>query len=313
MEYCADDGTLKTLIEVLIAETDSGTSYASDPEMIRKTNTTVSEDSFKVIQTWLDMCERNQCAAPHPPDAPLPTRLIEVRQYPRLVTSDTLARDAPYIALSHCWGLKPIFSLRQANLADLSGKIPVEKLPKTFRDAMHIAMRLGIKYLWIDSLCIIQDSTDDWLHEASRMQSVYSYCWLNLAATGFPDGSAGMIARRDKWHVSAWYGITGDYWRDDLERAPMNQRAWVLQERLLSPRTLHFGTKQIFWECRQGSGSEYQPNPAMMLVASIGSPVVGVKGKFWGTFTDSQEWTERYIGQWGELVSWYNQLHLTKE
>jgi hypothetical protein len=308
--YRAIGGGYKTILVAFLEETDSGTRCCFDEEK-RTKETTVSEENFDIIKTWISKCSEThkECNAPQPPEVTLPTRLIWIRRHPRLVTSDKLPGGTRYIALSHCWGLKPIFSLRKAILDDLLERIPVEKLPKTFRDAMLITMKLGIHYIWIDSLCIIQDSEDDWQHEASRMQYVYSSCWLNLAATGFHDGSRGMITKKI---MLGWQYDEGDYWIPQVEKAPMNQRAWVMQERLLSPRTLHFGVGHIAWECRLGGHDQKHPdwNQTGQELLDIASAVTGVKGQFWGTYYTG---TEDYFKNWTKIISWYNKLRLTKE
>jgi hypothetical protein len=154
------------------------------------------------------------------------------------------------------------------------------KLPQVFQDAVSLTRQLGIQYLWIDSLCILQDSKEDWAHEASMMSDVYKYGWLNIAATGFSDGKNGLFARRDPSLLqsnrielksdikangqtalkSASYNcVDMDIWSHGVDEAPLNRRAWVVQERLLSPRVLHFGRNQIFWECRESETCELFP------------------------------------------------------
>ncbi|KAH8654616.1 heterokaryon incompatibility, partial [Tricladium varicosporioides] len=87
-----------------------------------------------------------------------------------------------YLTLSHCWGGGNNFKLQAGNLKHLKSEIPLDQLPRTFRDAMVITKVLGYRYLWIDSLCIIQDSEEDWAQEAGRMAQVYGNAILNLAA-----------------------------------------------------------------------------------------------------------------------------------
>jgi len=142
-------------------------------------------------------------------------------------------------------------------------RIPLAGLSKTFLDAIEIARNLGFSWLWIDSLCIIQDDKEDWQREASLMATVYGQSALNIAATAAPDGQTGCLFPRDPvWAQKCQITVevdgekrTYDYadfrlLLNSVFNTPLNSRAWVLQERLLAPRTLHFGPTEIVWECR---------------------------------------------------------------
>lgn len=176
------------------------------------------------------------------------------------------------------------YKLTQTRLALCLQKIPPQEISKVFRDAMEVAASVGLQYIWIDSLCIIQDSVDDWIAESTQMSNIYSYGYLNIAADGFSDGSSGLFTSRNvkvlspikvachenvRMHVSGgdirplrageYFLLDVHCWRDAIEDAPLGRRGWVVQERALSPRTLHFGKGQIFWECLDIQASEVFP------------------------------------------------------
>jgi hypothetical protein len=137
----------------------------------------------------------------------------------------------------------------------------VSKLPKTFRDAVRVAQNLGIQYLWIDSLCIIQWNEEDWKSEAKRMQDVYAGAYCTIAATSADDSNAGFLQRTPRSeYIHIQDNLGGQFYLStelddsdkDVESAPLNQRAWVLQERVLSRRTIHFSANQVYFECGDG-------------------------------------------------------------
>lgn len=174
-----------------------------------------------------------------------------------------------------------MFLLRKSNIEELRQLIPLHKLPQVFQDAMYISLQLGIEYIWIDCLCIIQDSKEDWTCEAERMGDVYQYARCNIAAAGYDwDGSPGLFAERkavsqlhpilsvdcvldDKERAVPFRGLffRGDRFgfRDAMDRSFLNSRAWVAQERALSPAIIHFTPELMWWECNELIGSEAFP------------------------------------------------------
>jgi hypothetical protein len=114
------------------------------------------------------------------------------------ITEDSSLKS-PYITLSHCWGNPKlqIKRLSNANISQFTNLIDDAELPKTFQDAIAIARRLGVRFLWIDSLCIIQDSVEDWVKESSNMGNVYKNSLCNIAATAAPDGRTGCFLQRN--------------------------------------------------------------------------------------------------------------------
>lgn len=181
------------------------------------------------------------------------------------------------MTLSHCWGTHSTLRLLLSNIADFKIAIPLEDLSKVYQNALMVTARIGFHYLWIDSLCIIQDNIGDWRAEAANMGEIYRNGVCNIAATGFKDGASGLFVNRNTKRMLpltitlftnvALHGkivvprgpyilVDGDFLKRNIEQAPLNRRAWVVQERLLSPRTLHFGSQQVFYECIQRIYSE---------------------------------------------------------
>lgn len=140
------------------------------------------------------------------------------------------------------------------------------KLPKTYREACEIATSLGFSHIWIDSLCIIQDDVSDWEKESALMGQIYEGAVVNIAATWAADGSLGLYHGRDPATLSA--PDIGEanttlarlrMYTDDIEEAPLNTRAWVLQERYLAPGQLSFTRNQVYWECQELMACEQFP------------------------------------------------------
>ena len=152
--------------------------------------------------------------------------------------------------------------------------IPSSELPQTFQDAITVTRRLQIRYLWIDSLCILQDSPEDWDHESAQMHHVYGNAYVTLAADDSRDSSEGLF--RDRFPslvtptivATAWKEalakkfivIPRRFWSESVAESPLNRRAWVLQERYLSPRIIHFGETQMLWECKSRDCCETFPD-----------------------------------------------------
>ncbi|KAK4239753.1 heterokaryon incompatibility protein-domain-containing protein [Achaetomium macrosporum] len=186
-----------------------------------------------------------------------------------LVCSGTLR--AQYVCLSHCWGSRQPLKTTKKTLRSHLRKIPWESLPNTFRDAIRFTRALGIPYIWIDSLCIIQDDRHDWLRESQKVARIFQNCYLTVAATAGADGRAGLYTYRGARstpvttttvdgraqtvfvravpnHMDKW--ASNRFNRKDF---PLLTRGWVLQERILSPRVLHFGSRELLWECNKES------------------------------------------------------------
>lgn len=157
---------------------------------------------LRLAAHWLKTCteSHDQCKELRKNTVPLPSRVIDVgppdgSQHPRLLES----RDqiGEYVALSHCWGTAQVLTTTQRSMEKRLARIPLLTMPKTFRDAVRVVRMLEFRYLWIDSLCIIQDSDDDWAAEADQMGTVYQNATLTIAAVGATSASSGCFADFD--------------------------------------------------------------------------------------------------------------------
>lgn len=241
---------------------------------------TESEPCFRLATRWLSNCLTNHknCVKTLPINAYHPTRLIEIVPLATasnykvfLRIADEYSQKDPYITLSHCWGESKFLKLTKITYHRLqAGILGPETLSKTFQDAFRICQELGIRYLWIDALCIFQDSDEDWQREAACMGHVYENSFCNIAATAASNSDEGCFKARDISMVQpctikttwsnqineSWEIMAESFWASRIAQAPLNSRGWVVQERWLSPRILHYGRHQILWECSELSACE---------------------------------------------------------
>jgi len=230
-----------------------------------------SEEDFKLATKWLQGCLQNHatCSKPNQ-ETTLPTRVIDVgpsngSTEPYLLHSN--GRRGLYIALSHSWGGYVSLTTTVGTLHERTRSIPCESLPKTFREAVIVTRQLGIRYLWIDSLCIVQDSKDDWEKESAVMGDIYALSFLTIAARGAENSTSGLFIEREPEPSScclkyecAEHSLSGfmyvrspAFQLERLRDTPLDTRGWVLQERLLSPRILCYGRHQLYWECGESA------------------------------------------------------------
>ncbi|EFQ32426.1 heterokaryon incompatibility protein [Colletotrichum graminicola] len=162
----------------------------------------------------------------------------------RLQLSESLSPDTRYVALSHRWGAHETCCTTLGNLKDMiETGIRVSKLPATFRDAVYVGRGLGLSYIWIDSLCIVQDDKEDWKNEAQRMAIIYDNATCTIAANDGLDSDSGLAV-----HGSGLKSTN-----------ILDSRAWVCQERMVSPRSLIFTGGSVLWECRECDASVTSP------------------------------------------------------
>ena len=188
-----------------------------------------------------------------------------------------LGRRARYVTLSYRWGSMVRYKMTSANRSDLQQQIPLCQIPRTFVDAIRVTRELGYSYLWIDALCITQDSETELEAQIAAMQDIYSNSDLTLFAATGDDAGAGLDRDRDVVLVrpiqvnvevqlepdSAAIGLTyflkGPLGGTQMQDLPLFRRGWVLQEQLLSRRSLIFTEHEIRWRCLCSDLSEQIP------------------------------------------------------
>ena len=202
-----------------------------------------------------------------------PSRVVDVSSFKEsqdvILIDGSSMRDSRYVALSHCWGsFIPPCKTTQATLLDRKTRISWALLPRTFQDAVTFIRRLHIQYLWIDTLCIVQDDLNDWLAESGKMHSLYANSYLTIAATSSRDSRGGLFATaRQPVRVATVLAgesrhdifarpllnhiFSGTYLETNEEELPLLTRAWAFQERLLAPRILFFTQSELAWECQE--------------------------------------------------------------
>lgn len=177
----------------------------------------------------------------------------------RLLDVQSLPVNLKYITLSHAWGQHKFLTLTSENLCQFRQSIPLSAsdFNQTFKDALGLTIELGYNYIWIDSLCIIQDSLAlDWAYECARMGSIYSNSDLNLSASGFRDARFGMFGPPRRLAVPPTIVYLGgeivriihmsDYTSEGM---PLDRRGWVIQENILVSRILNPRSDRIaFWQ-----------------------------------------------------------------
>jgi hypothetical protein len=223
----------------------------------------ISPSTMKRLHQWLGACQdlHEECEYRV---SSLPTRVLDVHDLETIKLRESSGEKAQYIALSHCWGACRTFMTTRETIGQMRSGFSLAEAPKTFQDAIVVTRLLGIRYLWIDCLCIIQEDVVDWTYEGSKMAEVYGNAYLTITAANSDDDSKGFLALRpfdyyplkftsafnqsEIIYLQAWSPYDSD--RELVDTEPVDTRGWTLQEQYLSPRNLIFGTDQITWRCK---------------------------------------------------------------
>lgn len=200
----------------------------------------------------------------------LPVRLLDVQpdetEILRLLSTTELesGENISYCALSHRWGGTVNCKLTKDNINTMRS-IAIKELPQNFQDAVAITKKLGVRYIWIDSLCIVQDDADEWATQSTRMGLVYANAKCVISATASKDSTGGCFRDRIlKWNDcilrqsgnkslvvrTSRVGLTlPSLFKSWVDEAPLNSRGWTFQERYLAGRILHFCEGLVLFEC----------------------------------------------------------------
>jgi hypothetical protein len=253
-------------------------------------------------------------------------RLIEVThsngdiQSIRLATMPEVSEDIKYLTLSHCWGGADIIKLTQSSLPQFVVDIPLMQLPKNFSDAISVAAHIGFKYIWIDSLCIVQDSPEDWRTQARQMGRIYWYSQCTIAALKSTNPHSGLFCTRPMLSMNDCLitkdGGSAAHNQPVFAKAnrffpkPLHTRGWVVQERFLSRRTLNFGVDMVTWNCVTARATEEWPQFDRRVELDPPRQLFEILNE-----SDSSDriHEEHWLGRWWDLVTDYTGKSLTFE
>ncbi|KAK2597572.1 hypothetical protein N8I77_012351 [Diaporthe amygdali] len=274
-----------------------------------------SEAHFTILRDWLQDCDEHHdsCRPLKNSSAQLPKRLIDVGQGGGTGVSlyETKQDDAlEYIALSHPWGphSSSHFCTYPENIDHHLQGILLKDLPQTFQDAVGATRSLNQRYLWIDSLCIIQGPNGDFNEQAKHMEGIFRQAYCVLAASCAKGQQDGFLKLRDerrclKIHqdLSSRPPIYVCDFIDDFQQhalgSHLNKRGWVLQERALARRTIFFTEKQTYWECGAGVRCETTMKMNNKLASFLGDsrfPEVGMRSTHGGKIRLFQDLYSKY-------------------
>ncbi|CAI6338345.1 unnamed protein product [Periconia digitata] len=251
---------------IAVSPGDPAAAYISTPSPNYNINST---RAYEFAKQCLKDCESHQDCHPLTPAKGGPRRLIEVgSDDEQLKLREDFPENPKYAALSYCWGGEQNYKTNPGNIMSYQQKLNLPSTAKTILDAISVTRKIGLQYLWVDALCIIQDSPDDMVAELARMPDIYKAAYVTIVAltsdkssTGFleprtppkpmyrlpyqcPTGELGSVLLFDPYIP----GINSDY--------TIKTRAWTFQEEILSTRTLEFGNDMLWWSCNHGIKSD---------------------------------------------------------
>ncbi|KAI1213284.1 heterokaryon incompatibility protein-domain-containing protein [Annulohypoxylon truncatum] len=240
---------------------------------LKSSPVSVLNDQYRdFVEKWISECadEHLYCGPLTP--ATMPKRLLNVdpRNGDIIFLEEDIAGRAPYITLSHFWKISQPLRMTHDRLNRLGVTIHLDELSPTLRDAVRIARWLDIQYLWIDSLCIIQDDAKDWEEQSVQMGNIYRQSYFTIAAhvaTNNASPTHGCflerkhfreISHQDDSGTTCSTVVRGDFAHEDDPITPdaLTGRGWCYQERLLASRIIHFRPKEITFECFAGTKCE---------------------------------------------------------
>ncbi|KAK1499370.1 HET domain-containing protein [Colletotrichum cuscutae] len=259
---------------------------------------------WQMAQTEIFQCQADHACFPIG-EVELPTRLVDLSNHANnLITIKNTAevgKNIRYAALLYCWGKSNTFTIISATLADRQQGFSPSALPISLQDALRVAQGLRMQYIWIDALCILQDSDEDWLYESARMASIYKNSFITILAANAPDSGDGFFSiaahqcqipvkplHEDIQNASIILDTSVQFKDEAISR-----RAWALQEWELAPRRLVFTSSRIHCICPHSLLDKIKMKP------------------FFPMYTPWLQRKEVFASYWDGLVQNYSSRSLT--
>lgn len=300
-----------------------------------------SKASFRTARKWLSECQKNHPGCRKQTDQTRPTRLLELPTGQggagtlRLVNAES---EHPYVALSYCWGGDQACKLTKAKLRE-GGVFQTVDLPRTILDAIKVARNLGIAYIWIDALCIVQDDPKSMWSELEKMPAIYSNATVTISAASAATCRYGFLRPREavdfnkvafRLRLRTPSGEEGHIflapWKrfaqlEGVEKEPINDRAWTLQEQVVSPRVLYYSFQQLHWICRGGIRADggFCPTDkdtpwkegAIYRIFALSQTTTDMVNPAMSTMLAQPDEYASWRRNWGRLLQDYQVRHLT--
>ncbi|KAF2826611.1 HET-domain-containing protein [Ophiobolus disseminans] len=254
-----------------------------------------------------------------------PRRLIHIcndQSSLNLVETCGLLEPVQYTCLSHCWGENGLPSTTKTTQESLDARMShfeLASLPRTFREAIQFTQCMGYKYIWIDALYIVQGLEDDWVREGAKMSDIYSNSVVMIAAEsstsssgglfsntiGYLDGDAnnefklGSVLADGRTATLVFHPISSHVM--SVSKKSLESRCWTFQERLFSPRILHFFDEDVLWECSQHYGTSFSSDVVVpqLCISKIGvrfGQMLQAPSKDYDVYTEDWERLEHNDG-----------------
>jgi hypothetical protein len=256
-----------------------------------------TEERLGLTRSWLETCINTHQNCP-PAVQKLPKRVIALDPHsPKIKLKETANGDGRYAALSYCWGRTGNITTTKGNIASMLAGIPLIVLPQTIKEAVQVTKHLGIDNLWVDSLCIIQDSQEDWIQQAALMCDIYTNATVVIAVHSGSDANSGCLYTDDSrnmqlatfntsidsvTHVkvsirnSSWSGEASPIHRTKRGISFLNRRGWTFQEYVLGGRMLHCTSHELGWQCQETYSCACRPLfPLVPALAEFKKLVIG--------------------------------------
>lgn len=289
----------------------------------------------------LETCLTKHASCPSAEDVMLPRRTLALQ---RPASGEIIVRlqenqvqEGRYIALSHCWGASQACITTSKTLREFKKSIRWTAMPKTFQDSIVFSMKLGIHYLWIDALCIIQDDPSDWQIESAKMADIYQNSFLTLAATASSSGLGGCFSIDQapvvEYELTACMSLMQSrpimvrkklqHWTVppttvSIQLHPLLSRGWAFQERILSSTVLHFCGQELVWECNEEivcecTGLSTRFGPKEQFYRLIHTDDIDLRNSGQSDTSSRHKERSTVSKKWHSIVEQYSSLQLTKE
>ncbi|XXH05361.1 hypothetical protein Hte_011787 [Hypoxylon texense] len=276
-----------------------------------------SSISFNRLRGWLDECHLGHPKCKAFRTEYMPKRVLEIKEGPehpivRLRTNPPLAL---YATLSYCWGGDQHSKTTTARLDQYESEILFGTLPKTIQDAVIVTLGVGLRYLWVDAICIVQDDADDKQEQISKMHLVYRGAYFTIAAANAPTSYAGFLQPRERYQPTRVSARMDDNVFTEVLLSPeysglvtsdyLFLRGWTFQETHLSTRIAVYGPREMVFCCLEGVWSDGGTATQINTRTSAFSGAIDPGNQVFGSL--------EHPSGWANIVEQYSRRNLTDE